>query len=105
MKLWYIALLVFLINLPFGYWRGNVQKFSTEWFMAVHIPVPLIIALRVLSGLGWEFKSFPVLIGSFFLGQLLGSGVLRWWKRWARAEVSSCIVVNTAREIRHRIAS
>lgn len=72
MKLWLIAALVFLINLPFGYWRGREERFSRPWILAIHLPVPLVIALRVFSGLGWQLISFPVLIGAFFLGQFCG---------------------------------
>ena len=72
MGLWTVALLVFLINLPFGYWRASVRKLSPQWFLAVHLPVPLVIALRVYSGLGWRPVSFPVLVGAFFLGQFVG---------------------------------
>ena len=72
MSLWTVALLVFLINLPFGYWRASVRKLSTQWFLAVHLPVPFVIALRIFSGLGWQLLSFPVLVGAFFLGQFVG---------------------------------
>ena len=72
MGLWTVALLVFLINLPFGYWRASVRKLSRQWFLAVHIPVPLVIALRIYSGLGFRLISFPVIVGAFFLGQFVG---------------------------------
>ena len=75
MSLWTVALLVFLINLPFGYWRASVRKMSRQWFLAVHLPVPLVIALRIFSGLGWKLISFPVLVGAFFLGQFVGGKV------------------------------
>ena len=75
MGLWTVALLVFLINLPFGYWRASVRKFSPQWFLAVHIPVPLVIALRIYSGLGFKLISFPVIIVAFFLGQFVGGRV------------------------------
>jgi hypothetical protein len=75
MSLWTVALLVFLLNLPFGYWRASVKKLSRQWFLAVHLPVPLVIALRIYSGLGWKPLSFPVLIGAFFLGQFVGGKV------------------------------
>jgi hypothetical protein len=39
--------------------------------------VPLVIALRVLSGLGWQLASFPVLVGAFFLGQYVGGKLPR----------------------------
>lgn len=73
MSLWTVALLVFVLNLPFGYWRASVKKFSWQWILAIHLPVPVVIALRVYSGLGWQPISFPVLVGAFFLGQWCGS--------------------------------
>jgi len=75
MSLWTVALLVFLLNLPFGYWRASTKKFSRQWMLAIHLPVPLVIALRVWSGLGWKLISFPVLVGAFFLGQYVGGRV------------------------------
>jgi hypothetical protein len=75
MSLWTVALLVFLLNLPFGYWRASVKKLSRQWFLAVHIPVPLVIALRIYSGLGFKLINFPVIVGAFFLGQFVGGKV------------------------------
>ncbi len=100
MNIWMVAIIVLLLNIPFGYWRANVEKFSRQWFLAVHIPVPFVIAVRIESGLGWAFYTFPVLLGSFFFGQATGGLLLQWWKAWAKAEVSSCIAVNLFREIR-----
>lgn len=71
-KLWILACMVLVLNLPFGYWRAGTVRFSRGWFLAVHLPVPFVIALRVFSGLGWHLASFPVIIGAFFLGQFLG---------------------------------
>ncbi len=65
MRLWVIAFVVFLLNLPFGYWRENVKKFSLQWFLAVHVPVPFVIALRILGGLGFQFVTYPALVGAF----------------------------------------
>lgn len=79
-KLWIIASLVFLLNLPFGYWRGGTERFSRGWFLAIHIPVPFVIVLRVFSGLGFQLVTFPVIIGAFFAGQFLG-GKLRLLRR------------------------
>jgi hypothetical protein len=66
------ATLVFLINVPFGYWRSRVRKFSLQWVLAIHIPVPFVIACRLILGLGWHLVAFPVLIAAFFVGQLAG---------------------------------
>jgi len=76
--LWIASLLVFLINLPFGYWRSRVRRFSLQWILAVHAPVPLVIACRIFLGLGWHLVTFPVLIGSFFAGQFAGAKLRRF---------------------------
>ncbi len=81
MMLWIDALVVFLLNLPFGFWRSRTPKFSPSWILAIHLPVPMIIALRIYSGLGWRFVTFPVLIGSFFLGQFAGGRIGQWLER------------------------
>ena len=73
MKLSVVALLVFLLNLPFGYWRAGARKFSWRWIVAIHAPVPGVVALRLASGLGFQLISFPALIGAFFLGQRCGA--------------------------------
>jgi hypothetical protein len=72
MKLAVISAVVLLLNLPFGYWRAGARKFSLQWFLAVHVPVPLVIGLRLASGVGWQTVTFPVLVGAFFGGQFLG---------------------------------
>ncbi|MFQ5456873.1 MAG: hypothetical protein ACE5FC_00260 [Myxococcota bacterium] len=76
-KVWWLALAVLLLNLPFGYWRGGVEKFSRPWFLAIHVPVPFVILMRVTSGLGWQLASFPIIVGAFFLGQFLGGKLRR----------------------------
>ena len=71
------AIIVFAVNLPFGYWRAHVRRFSLQWILAIHAPVPLVVACRFLLGLGWHLITFPVLIGAFFAGQFAGS---RLWR-------------------------
>jgi hypothetical protein len=75
MGLWTVALLVFLINLPFGYWRASVRRLSSQWFLALLVSVPLVIALIIFTGLGFKLISFPVIICAFFLGQFVGGRV------------------------------
>jgi len=55
-----------------------VRRLSLPWFLAVHAPVPLVIGLRVLLGLGWHLSAVPVLASAFFAGQFFG-GKLRYW--------------------------
>jgi hypothetical protein len=75
MKVFYDAILIFIINLPFGYWREHVKKFSRQWFLAVHIPVPIVILIRIYSNIGFQLYTYPILVGAFFLGQFLGGKI------------------------------
>jgi hypothetical protein len=75
--LWIAAILVFLMNLPFGYWRSQVRKFSLQWILAIHAPVPLVVACRFLLGVGWHLITFPVLVGAFFAGQFTGGKLVK----------------------------
>jgi len=63
---------VFLVNLPFGYWRAPTRKFSWQWFLLIHLPIPFVILLRLYFKLGFEFYTYPFLIVAFFIGQFVG---------------------------------
>lgn len=69
-----LVLLVFLLNLPFGYYRVTTRKFSIKWFLSIHIPIPFIFVLRVISGFGYSV--IPILILFDILGQI-GGGKLK----------------------------
>ena len=79
-NMWVLGFFVLLLNLPFGFLRTGVRKFSLPWFLAVHVPIPFVVGLRLLSGLGFRLVTFPVFIGAFFSGQFLGGWVRRWLK-------------------------
>lgn len=99
MKILDLAAIVFFLNIPFGYWRANVGKFSCSWVAAIHLPVPLVISLRFMMGIGWALASFPALVGAYFLGQLTGG----WLKNKLRSSsywVSSCLIWDAVRAIR-----
>jgi hypothetical protein len=78
--LWIVAVAVLGLNLPFGFWRAGLRKFSWRWLVAIHAPVPAVVTLRLVSGLGWQLITFPVLMGAYFAGQFLGAR-LRGWLR------------------------
>ena len=59
------------VNLPFGAWRATTRKFSWQWFVAIHLPIPFIIVMRLSFGFGWWFV--PFMLASAVAGQLLGS--------------------------------
>jgi hypothetical protein len=68
-----IALLAFLINIPFGYLRNKTQKFSARWFLYVHLSIPLIIAARLLSHT--DYRYIPIFILAAVAGQILGGRI------------------------------
>jgi hypothetical protein len=68
----------FAVNVPFGWWRAGVRKFSPAWFMAVHAAVPLVIGARFALGLPFRWSVFPLFVAAYFGGQYLGS---RWRQR------------------------
>ena len=72
-----VAGAILTLNLPFGYWRAGVRKFSPQWFVAVHAPVPLAIGLRFAMGLGFRLVTLPLFIAAFFGGQFLGVRIRR----------------------------
>ena len=72
-RLWAVALAVLALNVPFGFWRAGTRKFSLPWFLAIHLPVPAVVALRILLKLGWTVPVVGVLMAFFFLGQFVGS--------------------------------
>ena len=80
-SLWELLLAVLAVNIPFGFWRAGVKKFSLPWFAAVHVPVVIGIGLRLLAKVGWSFAAFPALVGCFFLGQFLGGRLRKLWKK------------------------
>lgn len=101
LKLLLVTLCVLLLNVPFGYWRANVERFSLQWFLAIHIPVPFIIGLRLASHIGFGWTTYVVLVAAYFLGQQLGSLIIKKL-RWACTGISSCIVMDLYRCITHR---
>jgi len=63
----------FAINLPFGYWRGGLKKFSPAWFVAIHAPVPMVILLRYFLGLQFRWAALPFFVAAYFGGQFVGN--------------------------------
>ena len=72
-KLLLVLAFALLLNLPFGYWRQGLRKLSVPWFLAIHLPIPFIIAFRIAMKLPlpW-YGTVPLVIGSAVAGQLVG---------------------------------
>ncbi len=78
-----VGLAVIALNVPFGFWRARARRFSLPWFLAVHAPVPFVIGFRLMSGIGWQPATFPLMVGAYFVGQLGGGLIGRWWRQGA----------------------
>ena len=72
-----LALITFIINIPFGFWREGVKKFSVHWFIAVHAAVPVVITLRIMAGIKWQILTILFLVFCYFLGQFTGARLRR----------------------------
>ena len=66
---------VFVLNLPFGYWRASAERFSLRWFLAVHLPVPLVFLGRIM--LNVPVTHIPFFVLFYFLGQFTGARLRR----------------------------
>ena len=98
MNLILVTIFVFLLNLPFGYWRANVKKYGVQWAMAIHIPVPFIIAARIFSDIGFELYTYPILVGAFFLGQFVGRFLYTRRRNLGQSPLTSCLVMDIVRQ-------
>jgi hypothetical protein len=92
-----LTLFVFIINIPFGYWRANVRKFSLQFLLAIHLPVLFIIIFRILSASGFELNTLFLTVPAFFLGQLAGSKIYSLRKLRNAVPLTSCLVIDLVR--------
>ncbi|MQL95412.1 hypothetical protein Taro_028082 [Colocasia esculenta] len=70
-KMLAIALLGMAANVPLGIWREHTQKFSPQWFVAVHAAVPFIAMLR--KSVLMPKTAMVLTIAASILGQTIGS--------------------------------
>ncbi len=97
MNILLLTLFTLIINIPFGYWRANVRKFSLQFLLAIHIPVILIIAFRILSSSGFDLTTFFFTVPAFFLGQFAGSKIYSFRKLKETVPLSSCLIMDLIR--------
>ncbi len=98
MTLFLVLAAIFLVNIFFGYWRSNTERFSIQWIMAIHIPVPVAIGLR-LSLLDWNWAMLPLLAAAFAAGQYTGGKLRQYLARWQWMRLSSCLVMDIGRRL------
>lgn len=97
MTLLLITTIIYVFNIPFGYWRANVKRFSLQWFLAIHLPVPFIILLRLFSEIGFEPVTYIAFISAFFLGQITGLKIFEKMKLNNSLTLTSCLVMDMIR--------
>ena len=71
-----IGVTALVVNLPLGYLRGGMRKYSLGWFVYVHLSVPVIAFLRVSNHVSaW---AIPPFVACALLGQLAGGWIRRY---------------------------
>lgn len=101
MGLYLVLASIFLINIFFGYWRSNTKSLTLQWILAVHIPVPISIGLRLLF-LSWNWIMVPIFVAVYFAGQYTGGMTRRSLAKRQPMRLSSCLVMDLVRAIRQR---
>ncbi|MDA8091863.1 MAG: hypothetical protein M0Z61_16790 [Nitrospiraceae bacterium] len=69
-----LFLFTVVLNLPFGFLRAKVKKFSVKWFLYIHLPIPLIFLGRRMSHL--DYRYIPVFVAAALIGQISGGKLI-----------------------------
>lgn len=75
-KILAIGVLGMAANIPLGIWREHTEKFTPQWFAAVHAAVPFIAMLRKSVLMPKTAMAFT--IAASILGQVIGSRAERY---------------------------
>ncbi len=70
-----LVALTLIISIPCGYARQYTAKYSLMWWVLIHLPIPIIVLLRIKAGLNWHF--IPLTLGSSVAGQIVGGALNR----------------------------
>lgn len=70
-----LVVLALIISIPCGYARQNYPKYSLMWWILIHLPIPIIVLLRIKAGLNWHY--IPLTLGSSVAGQIIGGALSR----------------------------
>lgn len=93
MNLILVTIATFLINIPFGYWRANLNNKSLQRVLAIHIPVPFVVFLIIYSEIGFVFYTYPIIVAVYFLGQFAGVKLFKYRKQ-SGFFTTSCLVMD-----------
>lgn len=69
------GVIIFLFNIPFGFLRTKHKTFSLKWFLYIHLPVLIIILIRLLFKIPPSSISIAIFFISFFMGQYIGKKI------------------------------
>ncbi len=72
-KIALIAVVAFLLNLPFGILRTRYPKLSVGWFLCIHAPIPIVVAIRLSTHT--PFKYVPIFLATSIAGQVAGGRI------------------------------
>ncbi len=86
-----LVLIAVALNVPFGAWRATTERLSLRWFLAVHLPIPFILLLRLSSG--YSCRVIPLLVAGAVAGQLLGSWAYTRWRALRSAAAPAPLAV------------
>lgn len=90
---------MFIVNIPFGYWRGNLRKFRLKWFLSIHVPIIFDIILRKSLGLDLTLKTFVLVLIFFLAGQFLGGKLYKWRKKNNKTPLTYNLLYDIAKDI------
>ncbi len=63
-----------MINIPFGMLRAKTKKFSIQWILCIHAPIPISAVFRRVAGYGWGY--LPLFLLFSIIGQAIGQFVM-----------------------------
>ncbi len=80
-----MALTVFALAFPFGFWRVQVPFKSKAWFWAIHIPVLFVVLLRLINrfyfGFPFGWTSLMMNFTAFFMAQWLAGIIYQFVRK------------------------
>ncbi len=88
-----LLLVTFVLNIFFGYWRSATKKLTLEWFLSVHLPIPIVYGLRIHYGISIYY--IPLFVIAYFLGQYTGGKLRR--KLEVCFSLTKCLVIDILR--------
>ena len=62
--------------------------------LAIHVPVPFVILLRIYGGIGFELYTYFFLVSAFFLGQYSGKKLFVRFKNKNIIDPTSCLIMD-----------